>query len=133
MAINQLTEYMTGRKAQGFTPHSFYSKEGDFLTYYFCDEDFYADRIDDILTIYRTMDQADFVGFKLKGIRHLLDTLGDFTLQVRDGDGALKLGMLFLAGMSLIEHPPVLEYYQRLANETKEILLRRDELQPVGV
>ncbi len=130
MATNQLMEYLKGRKARGFTPHPFYSREGDFLTYYFQDADHYALRIDEILTVYLSMEGTECVGIKLKGVQHLLDTLGDFVFQVKDGDGDLRLGMLFLAGMALTNHPPALEYYQRFAQDTKKVRLKRKELQP---
>ena len=129
MAANELTRYLKGRKAQGFTAHSFYSKEGDFLTYYFEDADFYAERIDETLTVYRSMETKKPTGFKLKGVRLLLDTLGDFSLEVEDDDGEVRLGMLFLVGMSLIDNPPVLEYYQQFARDTKSVRLRKDELE----
>jgi hypothetical protein len=129
MAANELIQYLDGKKAQGFTAHPFYSKEGDFLTYYFEDADFYAERIDGTLTAYMSMDTKKPVGFKLKGVRHLLDTLGDFSLEVEGDDGEVRLGMLFLVGMSLIDNPPVLEYYQQFARETKSVRLRKDDLE----
>jgi hypothetical protein len=79
MAVNQLTEYLRERKCQGFTRHPYYSKEGDFLTYYLRDVDFFAERLDDVLTVYLAMSDDggwDFVGFKLKGVRRLLEALG---------------------------------------------------------
>ncbi len=128
---NPLMEYMKGRKVKGFASHPFYSREGDFLTYYFRDDDHFAQRIDDTLTVYLSMDESEFVGFKLKGIRNLLDTLGDFTFRVKDEDGSIMLGMLFWAGMQRMESNYVaIEYYQRLANQTKQVSIKRRELQP---
>jgi hypothetical protein len=131
MAANKLTDYLIGRKAQGFEQHPYYSIEGDFVTFYFRDEDFYASRIDDVLTIYHSMDNHDFVGFKLKSVTHLLRELGDFGLHVTDADGKIMLGLLFLAGMKLTDNFPAMLEYQQLSERTKDIPLKLRELQPV--
>ena len=130
MAARELVDYMKGRTYKGFVPHPFYCEIGDYLTYFFEDEDFYAERIDDVLTVYLSMDGDDFVGFKLKGVAHLLETLGDFTIHVEDEDGEITLGMLFLVGMQLTTNPKVIEYYQRFARDTQKIAVKKRELQP---
>jgi hypothetical protein len=127
-------EYMKGRKVKNFASHPYYSREGDFLTYYFRDDDFYAQRIDDTLTVYLSMEENDFVGFKLKGIRNLLETLGEFTLKVKDSEGSIMLGMLFWAGMQRMgDNYAAIEYYQRFANKTKQVPIPRKELEPAGI
>jgi hypothetical protein len=123
MAADSLTKYLKGRKCQGFTPHPFYSKEGDFLTYYFQEEECYAERIDDLLTVYLSIKGEGFVVFKLKGVKYLLDTLGDFGCGVFDGKGKLMLGMLFLAGAYKGAAPEAIEHYRRLGEATKAVPL----------
>jgi len=131
MATNELMEYLKGRNVSKFTPHPFYSKEGDFLTYYFKDADFHAERQDDILTLYMSMEDNSFVGFKLKGVvSHLIRTLGDFSLEVHDDDGNLMLAMLFFAGMTLTDNPDALPLYQRLVRDAGKVPIRKQELQP---
>ena len=129
---NQLTEYMKGKKCEGFTPHPYYSMEGDFLTYYFTDDDSYAKRIDDTLTVFLSMFEHEFVGFKLKGIRNLLDTLGEFAFRVTDKDGNIQLGLLFWAGMQHADNFAAIEYYQQGAELTKTVAINRKDLQAVG-
>jgi hypothetical protein len=131
MATNQLEEYMKGKKCEGFTPHPYYSREGDFLTYSFTDDDFYAHRVDDTLTVFLSMVENEFVGFKLKGVRNLLDTLGEFAFRVTTGDGNIMLGLLFWAGMQRTENYLAIEYYQQGAERTKTVPINRRELQPV--
>jgi len=119
---NELTEYLKGRKPQAFRPHPFYSEEGDFLTYYFKDEDCYAQRVDHILTVYVSQVSNEFVGFKLKGVKnHLLPTLGDFQLTVHDGSGRLMLSLLVLAGLYVSDEPNAGDYYRRIARQAKGI------------
>ena len=94
---NQLVEFLRGRKPKTFRPRPFYSKEADSLVYFFKDEDHFAERFDEYLTVYLGMESEDFVGFKLKGVGHLLETIGDLFVQVRDDHGKLMLSMLLVA------------------------------------
>ena len=109
--------------------HTLYSKEADFPAYYFKQANFYAERIDGTLTAYESMDTKKPVGFKLKGVRRLLNTLEDFSHVMEGVDGEVRLGMLFMVGMGLIDNPPVLEYYQQFARVAKSISLCKDELE----
>jgi hypothetical protein len=117
----ELMEYLKGRKPRGFHSRPYYSQEGDFLTYFFENQDHYAERLDDILTVYRSMDERRFVGFKLKGVVHLLKTLGDFKFDVFDRDGILLLSMLLIAGTMMTSEHSALPIYQQFASKTTDI------------
>ncbi len=127
---NELIEYLRGRKPQRFRSRPFYSKEGDFLTFFFQDEDHYAERVDKILTVYYAMESDEIVGFKLKGVLHLLQTLGDLSLEVVDDNGNLKLSMLLIAGTMKTKEHSALPVYQEFARKTKNVPIRKKELQP---
>jgi hypothetical protein len=127
---NQLTEYLQGRVCRGFHPHPFYSKEGDFLTYFFRGDNAYAERIDDILTVYRSMDTTELVGFKIKGVRYIVETLGEFHRQYRDEDGEVMLSLLVIAGMALSNDPDAKMHYKEIGRQTQTIPLNTRELQP---
>jgi hypothetical protein len=128
MAANELLDYMKENPYEGFAPQPYYSKEGDFLTYYFIDDDFHAERLDETLTIYYSMSDNSFVGFKLKGIRNILATLGEFSLYVSDGK-EIMLGLLFWAGMQKNANHMSIEHYQRFATKTKDIPVNLSELE----
>jgi hypothetical protein len=130
MATNQLTEYLSAMKCQGFKPRPYYSKDGDFVTYYFSDQECYAERMDDLLTVYLSLDDKGLVGVKLKGVTRLRDELADF--QVFDGTGKLMLGMLFFAGGFLYAGPNVIDQYRRIARATKSVPLEESDLEPAG-
>jgi hypothetical protein len=93
---DDLMTYLSGREATGFEPKPFYSQDGDFLTFFFIDADHYADRVDDRLTVYLSMDTGELVGCKIKGVRRILDTLGRFGINLTDGH--VQLSFLFLPG-----------------------------------
>jgi hypothetical protein len=128
---NELIEYLHGRKPRGFEPRPFYSKEGDFLTFFFEGDDHYAERLDDVLTVYRAMTDDRFVGFKLKGVVHLLETLGDFFVHVTDDEDHLMLCMLLIAGVMKTKEPSALPVYQQFARKTDKVPIRKDDLIPV--
>jgi hypothetical protein len=123
MTETHLTDYLAGKKCQGFDPHPFYSKDGDFVSYYFRNDVCRAERIDNLLTIYLSLETAEeeFVGFKLKGVKQLWRHLGDFGFNVFDGKGKPMLGMLFLAGGFLYATPDALDQYRELAKRTASI------------
>ena len=128
---NQLTEYLSSREASEFRPHYFYSKDGDFLTYYFREDDCYAVRKDDTLTVYKSMADHEFVGFKLKGVRLLLDKLGEFCLEVRDGKGSIMLSVLVNAAMILTDEVEALPDYHRFLRDTMSVPLNMEEFELV--
>jgi len=90
-----LMSYLDGREATGFEPRPFYSPDGDFLTFHFREDDHYAERVDELLTVYLSMDTQELVGCKVKGVRRILDTLGKLGVLVDDGE--IKMSFLFLS------------------------------------
>jgi hypothetical protein len=106
-------DYLGGRKCMGFRAHPYYSKDGDFLTYYFTDDECYAERLDDILTVYRSLTGNDFVGVKLKGVKYLREQLGEFSFHVNRSDGKPMLAIFFVAGGFLYATEETLDHYRR--------------------
>jgi hypothetical protein len=45
-----------------------YVPRGDYLSVFFLDESYYAERIDDFLTVYRSMESDLLIGCKVKGV-----------------------------------------------------------------
>jgi hypothetical protein len=124
MAVNALTEYLKGRKCEGFRSVPYVSKEGDFVTYFFEETECYAERADDRLTIYLAPGDDRLVGVKLKGIAQLQSSLASF--KVLDAEGGLMLGMLFVAGGFWYAAATQLDRYRQLAEATKEVELPQE-------
>lgn len=85
MAQN-LTEYLAGRKCQGFKAVPHYFPGGDFVTCYFSNEECFEQRVDDLLTVYLSMDTKELVGCKITGVKHVLQTAADFGVTGTEGD-----------------------------------------------
>src|ERR1022692_4092970 len=94
-----LTEYLKTHPSQGFKPVPQYFPQGDFVTYYFRNDPCYAQRVDDLLTVFLAFDTHEVVGCKIKGIKHITQTAGAFGVSL--ADEAVRLGTFFFVGASL--------------------------------
>ncbi|MBU4271707.1 MAG: hypothetical protein KKA28_07600 [Planctomycetes bacterium] len=121
----ELTEYLEGRSVSRFASVPHYFRDGDFVTFYVSDERYYAERVDQLLTVYRSATTGAMIGCKIKGVRHILSTLGDFAVVVRDG--AIQLGLFFLAAALDID-PSKRRFYHEVARLAKDLCIAPDEL-----
>lgn len=121
-----LAEYLASAKCEGFTPKPMYSVNGDFLTFFFRDDDAYEKRVDDLLTIYLAESSDELVGCKIKGVSEILKTLGKFGVLIRDK--RFMLSMLFLAGMAVSTTPESKEKYELIGKRTQGISFDPKEL-----
>ncbi len=74
MADHFLNKYVTGKK--GFQSEPWYNSIGDCIEYQTVNEAVVADRIDEKLTIYRSVMTNNPVGFKLKDVKAILSKYG---------------------------------------------------------
>jgi hypothetical protein len=93
---DKLTEYLQEHPCKGFRPVPFYSEMGDFVTYHARGERCYERRIDDLLTVYLSMETKELVGCKIKGVKHLLQTAGEPFVSLNGGK--VKLAFFFALG-----------------------------------
>jgi hypothetical protein len=92
-----------------------YFPTGDFLTYLLKDGPCIAERLDDVVTLYLSRDKQELIGFKVKGVRHILKKAGDFGVGVGGEDG-IRLGLFFFAGAApdRADKLPKMRWYERL-------------------
>ncbi|MBW8002534.1 MAG: hypothetical protein FVQ80_11000 [Planctomycetes bacterium] len=69
-----LNKYVKGE--QKFVSEPWYNSDGDCIVYQTADEAVVADRIDEILTIYRSAVTDEAIGFKIKGVQGILNKFG---------------------------------------------------------
>ncbi len=125
---DELTNYLKGKKPKGFVSRPICSADGDFLSIHLRDEDAYSERVDELLTVYLSVENDSLVGCKIKGVRRLLKTLGDFGVGVRDEDVGLNL--LFLAGAA-ISSPRKRARYREMGRRAGNLRIPRKTLKPV--
>ncbi len=85
-----------GGKPQ-FRPEPWYNRDGDSIHYHWREEEFYGDRIDDKLTVYRSTASDNAVGCEIKGVSALLKKLGDFGIAIGLQDGTPLAMFLFIS------------------------------------
>jgi hypothetical protein len=123
-----LIDYLKDKEPRGFEARPIYSADGDFITLYLKDEDSYAERVDELLTVYLSVENRSLVGCKIKGVRRLLKTLGDFGVSI-DGED-VSVNLLFLAGA--LHSPANREKYEQLGRQASDLTIPRGtlDLQP---
>src|SRR5437764_1273068 len=80
-----LKHYLQEHSCQGFRPIPHYFAAGDFVTYYFRNERCYAQRVDELLTVYLGQGTNELVGCKIIGVKHILETASTFGVTVHEG------------------------------------------------
>jgi hypothetical protein len=123
-----LKQYLEEHKSQGFRPVPHYFASGDFVTYYFRDDRCYAQRVDDLLTVYLALETHELVGCKIKGVKHILETAGNFGVFV--DDGAVRLGLFFFYGIAGAKDEAQKKRYEELGRVAGSATLDPKELQP---
>jgi hypothetical protein len=121
-----LDEYLKTHRPKGFRAAPHYSAQGDFVTYYFRNDPCFAQRVDDILTVFLAFDSKELIGCKIKGVKHILQTAGDFGITVDDGD--IQLGLFFFVGASMAKEESQKKRYEEL-RVARTVRLDRRELQ----
>lgn len=122
-----LMEYLKTHPPEGFKPVPHYFPQGDFVTYYFRNDPCFAQRVDDLLTVYLAFETKELVGCKIKGVKHILQTAGDFGVSL--DDGAVRLGVFFFVGASLAKDEGQRSRYAEIGREAKDVEMDRKELQ----
>ncbi len=117
-------------------PQVVYDPDGDCIEFLVTHEDFYAERIDNHVTVYYGRDSSEIVGCLFKGVHATLKTLSrklpGFRLEIVDR--RIKLSMLFSAHLWVSEPddedaPLVVKY--RMLREVAEKNQAEAELQMV--
>jgi hypothetical protein len=128
--VNPIAEYIRAHPCKGpFRSAPYYSEQGDFLIYYFSSRECYGERIDELLTVYLDFENKQMVGFKLKGVRVLLNALGDFDAEVWNKNGRTSLSLFPKAARSLASERDGDDWYALLEERTSKIMVSRSELQ----
>ncbi|MEQ9409511.1 MAG: hypothetical protein RIK87_17380 [Fuerstiella sp.] len=110
-----------------YNPSVVYIDRGDYLAIHFADKDYFAERVDEVLTVYRAFDDGQLVGCKLKGVSLLARNVSSM-IAIEEGGLSVNLLLLNAAGRK----PPSEYYYEvceraaRLRLTVPEQLLQAD-------
>ncbi|REJ65773.1 MAG: hypothetical protein DWQ31_17735 [Planctomycetota bacterium] len=83
-----------------FVPYCYISKAADALTAYFEADPDYSERLNEHVTLYRSLDNHEVVGCRIKGISGIIEDLPNY-IQVDDGN--IRLSAVFLPFRGSVE------------------------------
>src|ERR1700730_447431 len=87
------------RPVATFSPTAYYDPDGDCIEFLASPDNFHAERVDDLVTVYYSEDTGEVVGSLLKGVdalcEKLLKQLPGFKIEIRRGK--VKLVHIFQA------------------------------------
>ena len=90
---------LLARPAEQFRPTATYDPDGDCIEFLAKPDPFYAERVDDLVTVYYSQETGEVIGSLLKGVsafcREMLQKMPSF--QVEINNGRVRLGHLFRA------------------------------------
>jgi len=125
-----LMKFLETQTPLGFEPRPYYGHDEDCLTFYFHNAESYGRRVDELLTLFLSLETNDLVGCQVKGIRKNLKRLGDFGIAIKHGK--VRLGLFFHLLAFLAEKPEQKESYLDLSRRTKDLDVQLDD-ELVGV
>ena len=123
MAKSELEEYIRSNKCEGFSPHTDFDSGSDTLAIYVSNEESYADRVDEFLTAYLSLDGKRLTGVEFKGVSHLLDTIGSFGIAYEN----VELNVSVICMAFLVTQPTLEEAWRRRITEMSRTI---SETQP---
>ena len=91
MNNSQFEEYVLklAQSAPAFQPTTTYDPDGDCIEFIVKPDPFYAERIDDLVTVYYSQETKEIVGSLIKGItglcRRLSEKIPAFKIEIQDG------------------------------------------------
>ena len=105
-----------------FEPHAYYDADGDCVEFMARPDDFYAERIDDLVTVYYSRETNEIVGSFIKGISQFCDRmkarLPGFVIQIETKP--IRIEHLFLARMWADGDEIQVMKYQQLVKVAEE-------------
>jgi len=75
-------------------PQVYYGAKEDSLLFYFRNDESYAHRLNDLVTLFLSFDGDALVGCQIKGVRRKLKTGGNFSIAIKK-QGEVELGLFF--------------------------------------
>jgi hypothetical protein len=80
---------LLARPAEHFRPTATYDPDGDCIEFLAKPDPFYAERVDELVTVYYSQETGDVIGSLLKGVskfcHEILAKMPGFQIEIRDG------------------------------------------------
>jgi len=113
MTVESNTEFakrmmLYARSASSFKPTASYDADGDCIEFLAKPDPFYAERVDDLVTVYYSQETGEVIGSLIKDVsgfcKQILETMPGFKIVVEDG--RVRLEHIFLARLWASQQRP---------------------------
>lgn len=125
IAYDEYIDKLLAEPERPFSPFAEYDADGDCIEFFMTPDAYFAERVDGLLTVYRSQDNKEIVGAQIKGMKALLaDILGKFpSFRVEIHDGKFPLVHIFRVGLWSLrgESDDVVHIYQFLTEKAEEL------------
>ena len=124
-AKKQLMQKVLGLvgEPEDFKPFAYYNKDGDCIEFFAKSDDYYAERVDGLLTVYRSRENGEIIGSLLKNIKEIINKYPGFSVEIHENK--VHLAHLLLAGLWSKKPPKnvviVNRIYQSLIESVKKV------------
>jgi hypothetical protein len=92
---------LLAKPAERFRPSATYDPDGDCIEFLARPDSFYAERVDDLVTVYYSQETGEVIGSLIKGVskfcKSLLEKMPGFRIEI--WDGRVRLEHIFRAGL----------------------------------
>lgn len=129
---------LLAKRAEQFRPTATYDPDGDCIEFLAKPDPFYAERIDDLVTVYYSQETDEVIGSLIKGVTKFCDEvvqkMPGFKIEVRDG--RIKLEHFFLARLWSADLDPKAIptlVYKKLIDMAEEAEVEAEDLPCVAV
>lgn len=95
--MKEILDFVGNVESEPFKPFAYYNKDGDCIEFFLKPDDYYAERIDGLLTVYRSSDNDEIIGSLLKNIKNIFNKWPGFAVEIHEDK--VHLASLFLAGL----------------------------------
>jgi len=96
------------RPAEQFEPTAIYDPDGDCIEFLAKPDSFYAERVDDLVTVHYSQETQEVIGSLIKGVRgfseRILKAMPRFQIEIRDG--RVRLVHIFRARLGTSKAAP---------------------------
>ena len=100
---------LLARPAEQFEPKATYDPDGDCIEFLAKPDPFYAERVDDLVTVYYSQETNEVVGSLIKGVRNFCDQIFQrmpgFKIEIKDG--RVRLVHIFRARLWTSQTDPI--------------------------
>lgn len=85
---------LLAKPAEQFRPTATYDPDGDCIEFLARPDSFYAERVDDLVSVYYSQETGEVIGSLIKGVskfcKTLLEKMPGFRIEIRDGRVSLE-------------------------------------------